>query len=147
MSPTAPAAHSYSLQVFSSALRVLLLAIAVCTIASEIIPVTNIAPLVFYLYKGSKVVLFLLLGFCTPLALWRFDSINRGLIFAAVSATVVEVSQIFVAGHRFSVFELLAKLALIVIGFVFAMNALYERTIRVFGIEIRFVSDHLAPRD
>ncbi len=147
MAPTVPATHSYSLPVFSPALRALLLAIAICTIASELVPVKNIAPFAFYLYKSSKVVLFLLLGFCTPLALWRFDSINRGLVFAAVSATVVEVSQIFVAGHRFSVFELLAKLALIVIGFVFAMNALYERTIRIFGIEIRFVSDHLAPRD
>ena len=147
MSPSIPASHTYTVRVFSPALRALLLAVAICTVASELIPITNISPLVFYTYKGSKGILFLLLGCCTPLALWRFDSINRGLVFAAVSATVVEVCQIFVVGHRFSIFELLAKLALILIGFVFAMNALYERKIRIFDIEVHFVSDHLSPRD
>jgi hypothetical protein len=147
MSPIIPASHIYTLRVFSPALRVLLLAIAVCTVVFEIIPIPGLSPLLFYSYKGSKVILFLLLGLCTPLALWRFDSINRGLAFGAVSAAIIEVGQMFVAGHRFSIFELLAKLVLILIGFVFAMNALYERKIRIFDVEIHLVSDHLAPRD
>ncbi len=135
------------LPVFSWRLRILLLVIVAVTIASEVVPLPNLAPPEFYAYKCSKGILFLLLGSVTPLALWRFDSMNRGLGFAAVSATLVEVSQIFIPGHRFSILELLAKLALIFLGFIVSMNMLYERKIRIFGLEIRFVSSHLTPRE
>jgi hypothetical protein len=133
--------------VFSRPLRVLLLLVVAVTIASEIIPIPGLHPVAFYFYKSSKGLLFLLLGAVTPLALWRFDSMNRGLIFAASSAILVEASQTFIPGHRFSLFELLAKLVLILIGFIFAMNVLFERKFRIFGFQLRFESSHLTPRE
>jgi hypothetical protein len=133
--------------VFSRSLKILLLVVVVVTIASEVVPIPNLPPAAFYAYKCAKGVLFLLLGSVTPLALWRFDSMNRGLAFAAISATLVEASQIFIPSHRFSVLELLAKLALILIGFLLSMNVLYERKLRIFGLEIHFVSNHLTPRN
>jgi hypothetical protein len=142
-----PRSIRIEIKVFGPLMRVLFIVIAVMTIALEIVPLRPMSILCFYSYKAAKGLLFLSLGCITPLALWRFDSMNKGLVFAAVSATLVETAQRFVVGHHFSIFELLAKLILLVVGFLVAMNALYERRLRLLGVEICLVSEHLSPRN
>ncbi len=56
---------------------------------------------------------------------------------AVVSAMFVEGLQAVIGhGHRFRWYELVAKLLLVLAGFVFALNARFERTIRLGPLTI-----------
>jgi glycopeptide antibiotics resistance protein len=113
------------------------------TIFLEIEPLPHeIYPPLFYFYKCLKGLLFLALGFLTPLAFWRFNSLGRGVIAAAASACAVELFQGFFQGHRFSWFELSLKLMVIFIGFAFALNARYDERISLGTWKIRLTSEH-----
>ena len=86
--------------------------------------------------------LFLALGYTTPLAFWRFNSLGRGMILAAASACAVEMLQGFSPGHRFSFLELSLKLVVIFVGFAFALNARYEQKISLGWLHIQLKSEH-----
>lgn len=140
--------HELSVRAFSPSLRLAWITIAALTVITELIPFPPIVPPpLFYSYKTAKVLLFLILGYCAPLTFWRFNSLTLGVIFAAISAAIVEALQGLSHGHRFSWFELIAKLCLIFIGFAFALDARYERAIRLGPLRIALVGPHLPPRD
>jgi len=67
------------------------------------------------------------------------------VIFAAFSAALVESLQGLSRGHRFTWFELGAKLCLIFIGFSFSLDARYERAIRFGPLRIALIGPHLPP--
>jgi hypothetical protein len=139
--------RDFSLRAFSPSLRLAWIAIAVLTVVSELIPFPPIVPPpLFYTYKTAKILLFLIIGYMAPLTFWRFNSLTFGVIFAAFSAGLVECLQGLSHGHRFSWFELAAKLCLIFVGFSFALDARYERAIRLGPLRIALVGPHLPPR-
>jgi hypothetical protein len=134
---------AFKLPVLNTRLQVAWAAIVVATIVFEVVP-AHFPPAVFYSYKLMKCVLFLALGYLTPLTFWRFDSLNFGLLLAGLSAASVELLQGIIGnGHSFSWIELVAKLAIILFGFVLALDARYEREVRLGRFRVRLVSDHL----
>lgn len=145
------------LRVFSTSLRVAWLVVAILTTLSELIPfpLVIVTPHIvlsyslFYSYKIAKVLLFLSLGYLTPLTFWRFNSLTVGLIFSALSAALVESLQgLGVShGHSFSWWELLAKLCLVVIGFTLALEARYEGSVKLGKFRIRLAGPHVPSRD
>lgn len=145
------------LRVFSTSFRVAWLAVAILTTLSELIPfpLLIVTPHIalsyslFYTYKTAKVLLFLILGYLTPLTFWRFNSLTVGLIFSALSAALVESLQgLGVShGHRFSWWELVAKLCLVVIGFTLALEARYEGSIKLGKFRIALTGPHFPSHD
>ena len=114
---------------------------------SGLIPLPGIAPALFYSYKASKAVVFLLLGFTTPLAFWRFDSLGLGLLFSVIAAGSVELFQTAFPGHHSSYFEFFVKLLLLLAGFAVGLNARYDRKLQIGGIGIRFLDSHWTDPD
>jgi hypothetical protein len=116
------------------------------TVVADIMPIsTHLPPLIFYSYKATKVILFVILGYLSPLTFWRFDSLALGFLFALGSAATVEVLQAWVqSGHRFSLFELLAKLFLIGVGFIMALGARYDGEISLGLLHLRVRNEHLS---
>jgi hypothetical protein len=113
------------------------------TIVSEVEPLPHLMyPPLFYTYKLLKGLLFFALGYATPLAFWRFNSLGRGMLLAAVSACVVEMLQGLSSGHRFSFVELLLKLIVIFVGFALALNARYDQKISLGHWRIQLRSEH-----
>ena len=101
-------------------------------------------PLPFYAYCAAKLVFFIAIGFLAPLAFWRFNALNRGILLAAISAAAVESLQgVLHHGHSFHWYELLIKLALILLGFALALDARYERKISIGPVHIQLVGHHL----
>jgi hypothetical protein len=159
IAPTQPHADPGSpvLRVFGTSLRVAWLVVAVLTMLSEVIPfplliVTPHATLsysLFYAYKTAKVVLFLVLGYLTPFTFWRFNSLTAGLLFAALSAALVESLQGLGLshGHRFSWLELAVKLGLVLVGFTLALEARYEGSLKLGKRRILLAGPHLPRRD
>jgi hypothetical protein len=131
--------------IFGPYVRLAWTAIAILTISLELTPFHNfearytfVAYLLFYGYKALKALLFLILGFLTPIAFWRFRSLTYGLIMAAISAFIVELLQGFLVftGHSFGWFELIAKLFLIFVGFMKGLDARYEGAIRIGSVNL-----------
>lgn len=113
------------------------------TIFAEVEPLPPLMyPPLFYSYKLFKALLFFALGYATPLAFWRFNSLGRGVLLAAASACAVEMMQGLSPGHRFSFFELSLKLAVIFAGFALALNARYEQRISLGWWHIQLKSEH-----
>jgi hypothetical protein len=113
------------------------------TIVSEVEPLPHLMyPPLFYSYKLVKGLLFFALGYATPLAFWRFNSLGRGMLLAAASAIVVEALQGYSSGHKFSFIELLLKLIVIFAGFALALNARYEQKISLGHWCIQLKSEH-----
>jgi hypothetical protein len=113
------------------------------TIFLEVEPLPQeIYPPLFYSYKLLKGILFFALGYVTPLAFWRFNSLGRGMFLAALSACTVEILQDFFQGHRFSLFELGLKLLVMFAGFALALNARYEQRISLGVWRIQLKSEH-----
>src|ERR1700737_2748319 len=103
------AANGLGVEMFGRACRLFWLALAVVTIVAEVAPVAGLEPWIFYTYKTTKVLLFFLFGYCTPLAFHRFNKLLRGLFLAIGSALLVEILQLKIGnGHGFSFVELVA---------------------------------------
>jgi lysylphosphatidylglycerol synthetase-like protein (DUF2156 family) len=138
-----------SLRVFGIGVHIAWLSIAALTIITELLPFPPIVPPpLFYTYKAAKVLLFLILGYLAPLTFWRFNSLTLGFVFGAFSAALVETLQgLSHDGHSFSWFELIAKLCLISFGFALALEARYERAIRLGPLSIALVGPNLPPRE
>ncbi|MGA8596241.1 MAG: VanZ family protein [Bryobacteraceae bacterium] len=131
------------LPAFSTAPKLGWFGLLALTIFLEVEPLPQeIYPPLFYSYKLLKGVLFFALGYLTPLAFWRFNSLGRGMLLAALSACAVEMLQGFFQGHRFSLFELGLKLLVIFAGFALALNARYEQRISLGWWRIQLKSEH-----
>jgi hypothetical protein len=134
------------IRAFSTAFQLAWMAAAAVTVTLEVIP-AHFSPVVFYSYKTLKILLFLVVGYLTPLSFWRFDKMSFGFGFAAVSAALIELLQGVIGnGHKFSWIELLGKLALIGFGFIVALDARYERAILIGHLRLRLVGEHLPER-
>jgi hypothetical protein len=139
-----PAVVGPQLQGFSTALISLWAIAAAITVAAEIVPIPPMPAPLFYSYCAAKLVCFLALGYLAPLAFWRFNALNRGMLLATISATGVESLQgLLHNGHSFHWYELIVKLLLILTGFAAALDARYERTLSIGPIHIHLVADHL----
>jgi hypothetical protein len=157
--PAQPHANPGSpvLRVFGTSLRVAWLAVAILTTLSEVIPFpllivtphVTLSYSLFYGYKTAKVALFLILGYLTPFTFWRFNSLTAGLLFATLSAALVESLQgLGIShGHRFSWLELTVKLCLVLIGFTLALEARYEGSLKLGKRRIVLTGPHLPRRD
>jgi hypothetical protein len=106
-------------------------------------PIPLMPPVPFYSYGAAKAICFVVLGYLAPLAFWRFNALNRGILLAAISATFVESLQgLLHRGHSFHWYELVVKLGLILIGFALALDARYERMISIGRFHIRLTGEH-----
>lgn len=133
--------------MFGRLLQLAWLGIVAATIVAEVIPVRGLPPMAFYIYKSAKIVMFLLLGYCTPLTFHRFAKLTWGLLMAGGSAVLVEGLQGLIGnGHQFSFSELIAKVILIVLGFALAIEARYERAIVTGKWRIRLISSRIPNR-
>jgi len=134
----------FSVRVFSKFLRILWCAIFALTVVSEVYPFPLLPPIPFYTIWCTKLVLFLVLGYMAPLTFWRFNALNRGVLLAAGSASLVEGLQgILGHGHAFHWYELLVKLALILLGFVVGLEAVHDREILLGPLRIALAGEHL----
>jgi len=135
------------LKVFTPALRIVWAAIVAVTVVAEVLLLpTNppLPPIPHYAYKVFKLILFVAVGYLAPLAFWRFNALNRGIMLAAVSSIGVETLQgIIGQGHSFHWYEMLLKLGLILFGFALALDARYERQISAGPIHVRLKGEHL----
>ncbi len=132
-----------SLRVFTRTSRALWFSLAAITILLEAIPIPPMSPALFYTYCAGKAILFISLGYVAPLAFWSFNALNRGIIFAALSACCVETLQGLLGhGHSFHWYELLVKLVLILLGFALALNDRYDHEINIGPIRVRLVGEH-----
>jgi hypothetical protein len=130
-----------SLRIFTPALKALWLATVVLIGLVEVVPFDNlhVRPLFFYTYEFVKAAAFVGLGFEIPLAFWRFNSLNRGLVISLVSAAAMEGVQLFVMGHRFHVLELLLKGVLIMFGFALGLMPRRDNQLSLLGVHVRLV--------
>jgi hypothetical protein len=127
-----------AIRVFTAACLGLWIFLASLTVLMEMMPVPPMATALFYAYCGAKALLFVVLGFGVPLAFSSFNAINRGIVFAALSAGTVEALQAVVGrGHSFHWYELLVKLLLLLLGFALALNARYDHMISCGSFRIR----------
>ncbi len=132
-----PKPAGLSIRAFSKSLRIAWLVIFALTVVSEVYPFPLIPPLPFYSIWFTKLLLFLVLGYMAPLAFWRFNALNRGILLAAGSAAFVEVLQgILGHGHSFHWYELLVKLALILPGFIVGLGAVHDQQILIGPLRI-----------
>jgi hypothetical protein len=134
--------HNTAVTLFSPALRACWFAILALTFVLEVAPYPLVPPKIFYSYLALRVCLFVLLGFLTPLALWRFDSLGFGLLFSTMAAGSAELMQSMSEGHTSSLIEFGAKLALMLIGFAFALNTRYNGTLRLGPLHVHLVNTH-----
>ena len=135
------------LKVFTPALRILWAAIVAVTVVAEVLLLPTdppLAPIPHYSYKIFKALLFIAVGYLAPLAFWRFNVLNRGIMLAAVSAMGVETLQGLIGrGHSFHWYEMLLKLGLILFGFALALDARHEHQISIGPIRIRLTGEHM----
>jgi hypothetical protein len=127
----------FAIRSFSKSLRICWLVIFAITVVSEVYPFPLLPPGTFYSIWTVKLLLFLILGYMGPLAFWRFNALNRGIVLAAGSAALVEFLQGALGhGHAFHWYELLVKLALILAGFIVGLGAMHDRQIVIGPLHI-----------
>lgn len=127
------------LRIFALPVRLLWTGIVVVTVLSEVLPAPQTTPPPFYTYEALKALCFVLVGYLAPLAFWQFNALNRGILYAVLSASLVESLQAVIGhGHRFRWYELVLKLVLLLFGFIFALDARYEQAIRLGPLVIPF---------
>ena len=127
------------LPVFGPLMRSVWALVLSATILSEVLPIPPMSLTLYCVYCATKAVLFLAVGYLTPLAFWRCD--HRGFIAVAACSCGFEVLQSLVSqGHAFHWYEMILKMVLIIIGFGVALEARDERRILHGPIRIRLVS-------
>jgi hypothetical protein len=136
-----------AVRMFSWAIRFVWILLFCLLLVSELVPRPLFAPLMYYSYSSAKAIMFLLLGFTTPLAFWRFDHLGWGVFFAVAAAGAAESAQSLLEGHRSSFAEFLLKLVLLLIGFACALNSRYDRRIGVGRYGVRLLDTHFSQPD
>ncbi len=135
-----PRTFTIHLNAFSVGIRILFIAIVCGLVIAELASVPLWPPPIYYPYQLSKLTGFVVIGLLTPLAFWRFNALNRGLLYAAFSAALVETLQSIVnrghSGHAFHWYELVVKLALILFGFSIGLDIRYERQIKIGPLQL-----------
>lgn len=120
---------------FSMSIRIFFVAVVAGLVIAELISVPMWPPPIYYPWQILKLVGFIAVGILTPLAFFRFNALNRGLLYAALSAAFVETMQAIVnrghSGHSFHWYELVVKLVLILFGFSVGLDIRYERQIKI----------------
>jgi hypothetical protein len=135
-----PRPDDFSIRSFSKSLRIGWLIVFAITVLSEVYPFPLLPPGPFYSIWTVKLLLFLVLGYMAPLAFWRFNALNRGIVLAAGSAAFVEFLQGTLGhGHAFHWYELLVKLALILAGFIVGLGAVHDRQIVIGPLRIALI--------
>lgn len=130
--------------ICSPVFKSLWIGVAVLTVAVEVAPIPQMPVGLFYCYCAVKLVCFVALGYFAALAFQRFNAVNRCILLASVSAMCVEALQgILHHGHSFHWYELMIKLASILLGFALALDARYEQMISIGPIHIRLVARDL----
>ena len=128
-----------NVHAFSISIRILFVLVVAALVIAELIHVPMWPPPIFYPYQTLKMVGFVAVGILTPLAFWRFNALNRGLLYAAISAALVETMQEFVnhghSGHAFHWYELVVKLVLILFGFAIGLDIRYERQLKIGPVQ------------
>ena len=133
----------WHIPVFRPATKLVWAILISVTVITEVMPIPPMPRLPFYLYYAAKLVCFIAVGFLAPLAFWRFNALNRGILLAGISATFVESLQGTLRyGHSFHWYELLGKLILILIGFALALDARYERRISIGPFHLLLLVEH-----
>jgi hypothetical protein len=122
--------------------------LASLTFVLEVIPIPRLPMFVHYgVYNPLKMVLFIVVGYCAPLAFASFNAMRRGLVFAFISAASLEAIQGIVGGgHRFHVYEALLKCLLIAAGFMFGLGARMGGTENFGFLRITFIDDGRSKR-
>ena len=134
-----------TISMFGAFIRTLWFFLLTATLVSELVPLTlefeaRFSTFTFHSYELAKLAAFLMFGFLTPIAWWRYNSLAMGALFATITTTVVESGQAFIPGHRASAFELAVKLLLLFAGFVVALNIRKYQELNLRLINIRFSS-------
>jgi len=139
-----PHSGRFSIPVSNPLTRAVWTIVIVITVVTEVMPIPLMPPLPFYSYVAVKLICFFALGYLAPLAFWRFNALNRGILLAAISATAVETLQgLLHHGHSFHWYELVVKLVVILLGFALALDARYEGKVSLGVFHIWLKSDHL----
>jgi uncharacterized membrane protein YbjE (DUF340 family) len=130
-----------NVNAFSISIRVLFVVIVSAMVVAELTSVPMWPPPIYYPWQILKLTGFVVIGILTPLAFWRFNALNRGLLYAAFSAALVETLQAVVdrghfTGHAFHWYELAVKLVLILFGFAIGLDIRYERQIKIGPVQI-----------
>src|SRR5271170_7148502 len=108
------------LPVFGLLVRSIWVVVLLATVLSEVLPLPPMSLTLFLTYCATKAVLFVAVGYLTPLAFWRCD--HRGFIVVAACSCVFEILQTFIAhGHAFHLYAMILKVVLILIGFATAL--------------------------
>ncbi len=96
--------EAMSLTMFSRAFRSAWLATVLLTTIVELTPFHSegMPRYVFYSWKAFKCLLFLALGWETPLTFWKSNTLTNGLLLGFISAGAIECIQGLVVGHSFS---------------------------------------------
>lgn len=131
--------------MFGALIRTLWFSLLACTLVSELVPLSlefegHFSSLTFHSYQAFKLAAFLMFGFLTPLAWWRYNSLGMGGALAITTTAVVEIGQAFIPGHRASMLELSVKLLFLLAGFVMALNVRKYQVLNLGLINIRFSS-------
>ena len=134
-----PRIFTVHVNAFSASIRIVFVFLVAVLIFTELASVPLWPPAIFYPYQILKLAGFIAVGLLTPLAFWRFNALNRGLLYAAISAAFVETMQAVVnrghSGHAFHWYELAVKLVLIMFGFSVGLDIRYERQIKLGPIQ------------
>jgi hypothetical protein len=135
-----PRLFTVNVNAFSISIRILFVALVALLVFAELTSVPMWPPPIYYPWQISKLIAFVVIGILTPLAFWRFNALNRGLLYAALSAASVESMQAIVnrghSGHSFHWYELAIKLVLILFGFAIGLDIRYERQIKVGPLQL-----------
>ena len=125
------------LQLFGPGLRMTWLLLFCVIATAQIVPLPPLAQLPLYSYVAAKVIIFLILGFLTPLAFWRFSNLGFGVLFSIGVTVALELAQRFVPGHRTSYLELCGKLILLLLGFAIGIDTRHDRQIKLGPVRLR----------
>ncbi len=135
-----------NVHVFGLPIRMWFIALVSALVIGELTSVPMWPPVIFYPYCALKLLGFIAIGILTPIAFWRFNALNRGLLYAAFSAALVETLQAIVnrghSGHAFHWYELAVKLVLILFGFSIGLDIRYERQLKLGPVLILLHGEH-----
>ena len=132
----------FQVRLYSLPLAIVWALTILVTISIEVLPIPAMAPLFFYGYCSAKAILFLTLGFLTPLTFARFRTLNSRILAATLSAVAIEALQGLVRhGHSFHWYEVALKLLVIFIGFSCGIVARYDRGVSLGRLHVLFTSN------
>lgn len=149
MSSTTTPAHPSAKRVrlFTPWIRVAWILVFCIIMLAESIPVPLVHPVLFYSFLFFKAAFFVVLGFVTPLAFWRFDSLGLGVLFSALGAMAGELIQSISPGHSTSMKEFAGKLLLLLFGFALALHVRYDRRIQLGALRLSLEDEHRRQQD